>query len=39
MPMAAEYQMLAAVVTFVTFLLDSDFKMIPAPRKPIPDTI
>lgn len=39
MPTPAAYQMLAAVVTFVTFRLLSDFRMIPAPKKPMPDTI
>lgn len=38
-PIAALYQMLAAVVKLETVLLDSDFIIIPAPKKPIPETI
>jgi len=38
-PMAAPYQILAAVVKFWILSFFSDFKMIPAPKKPTPDTI
>ena len=39
MPIAAANQMAAAVVRFVIFFSISLFRMIPAPRKPIPEII
>jgi hypothetical protein len=38
MPIAAAYQIAAAVVRFVILFSDSLFRMMPAPRKPMPVT-
>ena len=38
-PIAAADHTAASVVRLVIFSVDSRFKIIPAPRKPIPDTI
>lgn len=39
MPIAAPYQILAAVVTLETLLVFVDLSMMPAPKNPTPDTI
>ena len=38
MPIAAAYHIAAAVVRLVIFLSTSLFKIMPAPKNPIPDT-